>query len=113
MNRTDRIVRWLACAGSFAAGMLLGGCGALPPASTQAPAPAPAPAAPAPQPQRPVALINAFGELPRPSGGPAGISHAVQQHTACDEGYDADVAVDPTGKLLAFASTRHSVRPDV
>jgi TolB protein len=31
-----------------------------------------------------------------------------QQHTVLDEGYDADVAVDPAGKWLVFSSTRHS-----
>src|SRR4029434_5050463 len=35
------------------------------------------------------------------------------KHTACDEGYDSDVTVDPTGKWLAFASTRHSEHTDI
>jgi Tol biopolymer transport system component len=68
----------------------------------------PAPAAVAP-------AINIFGELdgmerrPTPSAGEFGI----QQHTICDEGYDADVAIDPAGKWLAFTSTRHSEQPDI
>ena len=31
-----------------------------------------------------------------------------QQHTYIDEGYDSDVTCDPTGKWIAFASTRDS-----
>ena len=70
------------------------------------------------QPARPPAVealpVNVFGEIgdpaaPRP---PAAVGEAgFQQHTYVDEGEDADVAVDPTGKWLAFASTRHSDRP--
>ncbi len=36
-----------------------------------------------------------------------------QQHTFSDEGFDADVAVDPTGKFLVYASTRHGERPAI
>ncbi|MGE5607828.1 MAG: TolB family protein [Bacillota bacterium] len=60
-------------------------------------------------------VVNVFGELdgierhPMPGASEFGI----QQHTICDEGYDADVTVDPSGKWLAFTSTRHSEQPDV
>ena len=67
------------------------------------------PAAP-PAPPLKVPVVNIFGELdgqqnkPRLEAGDA----AYQQHTFADEGYDADVAVDPTGRYIAYASTRHS-----
>jgi TolB protein len=59
--------------------------------------------------------VNVFGEfdgaerVPVRSAGQAGL----QQHTHLDEGYDADVAVDPTGAWLAFASTRHGQTTDL
>jgi TolB protein len=63
----------------------------------------PAPATPPPN-------VNVFGEL---DGVPTGAGRLVgdegfQQHTFTDEGYDADVTLDPTGKWMVFASTRHS-----
>jgi TolB protein len=52
--------------------------------------------------------VNVFGEMKgvkvaqvRASG-----EANFQQHTYVEQGYDADVTVDPTGKFLAFASTR-------
>jgi TolB protein len=54
--------------------------------------------------------INVFGEFD-------GVERAAQrsvamggfeQHTYCDEGYDADVTVDPTGATVVYASTRNS-----
>jgi Tol biopolymer transport system component len=59
--------------------------------------------------------VNMFGELdghgvkPRTDAADFGF----QQHTFNDEGYDADVRVDPTGKWICFASTRHSERPEI
>lgn len=106
----------MACGGSFLAGLLLTGCGSLPFAVYKTAPPPAAPPAPAPAerpPQPAVALINAFGEFPASRTGAMGTDHAMQQHTACDEGYDADVAVDPAGRLLAFASTRHSIHSDI
>ncbi len=57
------------------------------------------------------APVNVFGEV----GGvapnlskPVGNEGFVQQ-TFADEGYDADVTVDPNGKLIVYASTRHSI----
>ncbi|HEV7299370.1 MAG TPA: hypothetical protein VGN72_08400 [Tepidisphaeraceae bacterium] len=60
---------------------------------------------------------NIFGEFGgQASAGPvrnvAG-DNGFQQHTFSDEGFDADVAVDPTGKWLCFASTRHSEHPSL
>ena len=54
--------------------------------------------------------VNIFGELDGVPTGPGKLvgDEGFQQHTFADEGYDADVAVDPTGKWMAFASTRHN-----
>jgi len=54
--------------------------------------------------------VNVFGELKgaRPLAVRAIGDANFQQHTYIDDGYDANVAVDPTGKWLAFASTRDS-----
>jgi Tol biopolymer transport system component len=56
--------------------------------------------------------VNLFGEfdgMPRGTVTATGIGDAnFQQHTFADEGADSCVAVDPTGKWLCFASTRHS-----
>ena len=59
--------------------------------------------------------VNVFGEM---KGLKAGTARAVseanfQQHTYVDEGYDADVTADPTGKWLAFSSTRDSERSNI
>ena len=111
-------LRWAA----VAAATLIGGCAAQPPASTPAkPAVATArPASPAgdldtlpptaPSPTAPV--VNVFGELNGVGTGaarPIG-DEGFQQHTFADEGYDADVVIDPAGKQLCFASTRHGER---
>lgn len=58
--------------------------------------------------------VNIFGEM----GGPRPLSRVVgdagfQQHTFTDEGSDSDVAVDPSGKWLVFASTRHNEHTDI
>jgi TolB protein len=56
--------------------------------------------------------VDVFGEFDGASKtGPvrtAAGDNGFQQHTFADEGYDADVAIDPTGTWLCFASTRHS-----
>ncbi|CAA9401624.1 MAG: tolB protein precursor, periplasmic protein involved in the tonb-independent uptake of group A colicins, partial [uncultured Phycisphaerae bacterium] len=36
-----------------------------------------------------------------------------QQHTFTDEGGDADVAIDPTGRWMVYASTRHNEHTDI
>jgi len=59
--------------------------------------------------------VNVFGELDgteRPVFGASGDA-GFQQHTFLTEGADADVAVDPAGKWLAFTSTRHSDHPKI
>ena len=58
--------------------------------------------------------VNVFGEVngASPRAGMSG-DVAFQQHTFADEGYDADVCVDPTGKWLVFASTRNSEHPSI
>jgi TolB protein len=62
-----------------------------------------APAAPTPN-------VNVFGELGGAPRGPGQVigDEGFQQHTFTDEGDDADVSIDPTGKWMVFASTRHS-----
>lgn len=52
--------------------------------------------------------VNVFGEMKdlRPGTVRLAGDANFQQHTHIDQGYDADVAVDPTGKWIAFASTR-------
>ena len=54
--------------------------------------------------------VSVFGEM---KGLKPGVVRSIsdanfQQHTYVDEGYDADVTVGPTGKWLAFSSTRDS-----
>lgn len=68
-----------------------------------------------PQPDRVAQTINVFGEMDGIERGPArplGES-GFQQHTSADEGEDGDVAVDPTGRWLAFSSTRHNEAGDI
>ena len=52
--------------------------------------------------------VNVFGEMRGVKPGqvrPVGDAN-FQQHTHVEQGFDADVAVDPTGKWMVFASTR-------
>lgn len=71
-------------------------------------------APPAPEASR-APVINVFGELDgrelsaKTEPGDFGF----QQHTFSDEGYDADVAIDPTGRWMVYSSTRHTVRPEI
>ncbi len=60
-------------------------------------------------------IVNIYGEL-RPAiycTGQAKAGASFQQHTSTDEGHDADVVLDPSGRWLAFSSTRHSERADI
>src|SRR6185437_3131276 len=59
--------------------------------------------------------VNVFGEMKGVRPGPVrAVSDAnFQQHTYIDQGYDADVTVDSTGKWLAFASTRDSEHSNI
>lgn len=54
--------------------------------------------------------VNVFGEM---KGLKVGQVRAIgdanfQQHTHIEQGFDSDVAIDPTGKWMVFASTRDS-----
>jgi Tol biopolymer transport system component len=65
------------------------------------------------EPSGPPKIVNVFGEMdgaPPPRTGTAADA-GFQQHTYTDEGADADVCVDPTGKWLLYSSTRHSEHP--
>jgi TolB protein len=60
--------------------------------------------------------VNIFGEFDgRPETGPVrpASSEAMQQHTFITEGADADVAIDPSGKWMVYASTRHSENANI
>jgi TolB protein len=92
---------------------VIGGAGAFPTSRPVADPWGPAPLAAGLDPVSPVP-VNVFGEM----GAPRAVSRVVgdagfQQHTFTDEGADSDVAADPTGKWLAFASTRHNDRTDI
>jgi Tol biopolymer transport system component len=50
--------------------------------------------------------------LPRPPATVVGDA-GYQQNTFTDEGADADVNIDPTGRWLIFSSTRHSDKTDI
>jgi len=59
--------------------------------------------------------ITMFGELPNERGS-IFVSRpvtALQQHTFGDVGADFDVDISPKGDAMVFASTRHSVNPDL
>jgi Tol biopolymer transport system component len=60
-------------------------------------------------------VVNVFGELNGIARGPGKLvgDEGFQQHTFTDEGYDADVSVDVTGKWMVFASTRHSAHAGI
>ena len=60
-------------------------------------------------------IVNIYGEV-RPAiyrSGESRANFSFQQHTSTDEGHDADVVLDPSGKWIAFSSTRHSERADI
>lgn len=60
--------------------------------------------------------VNVYGEFDgfeRMSARPMIGAVGFQQHTFVDVGYDSDVAIDPTGKWMVFASTRHSPTADL
>jgi TolB protein len=66
-------------------------------------------------PTGPAPTVNVFGELndkPRTNGGTVG-DEGFQQHTFADEGADSDISVDPAGKWMVFASTRHNVHAGI
>jgi len=123
MSLNYRLLRWLASGVVFAAVVFASGCSSTPSPQSSEPIAAPPvaqiPLAPPvtalpPIPSAPPE-VNIFGEFDGIERRPTQSANefGFQQHTACDDGYDADVAVDPTGKWLAFTSTRHSEQPDI
>jgi len=117
MNLHTRIRRHMAAA-LAASWLLIGGCGSLSPTGQRQPAAAPPHRAPveaaaaAPAALRPISVFGEFGPMMRRSESPM-VEAGIQQHTACEDGDDADVALDPTGRWLAFSSTRHSERANI
>jgi TolB protein len=113
---TKRVLRWLLGGAVFAAVVGSTGCAsrneaALAP-STPDPVASndPLEAADASDAAAPPPQVNVFGELdgvPRVKVQTIG-DGGFEQHTFAEEGYDSNVSVDPTGKWLVFASTRHS-----
>lgn len=61
------------------------------------------------------AQLTLFGELPERARVPfhARAASPMEQHTFTTEGADFDVDISPDGKWMVFASTRHSMRPDI
>ena len=87
-------------------------------ATANAPAAVPAPAPeiypPAPDPIK-VPVVNMFGELDgqKPKSDASAADAGFQQHTFADEGFDADVSVEPSGRWIAFTSTRHTEHSEI
>ncbi|MHC4090870.1 MAG: DPP IV N-terminal domain-containing protein [Planctomycetota bacterium] len=77
--------------------------------------------APQQQPPRPTLTaardrqISMFGELPTQAPEPyrSRTWTSLRQHTDAEDGADFDPDLDPTGRRLAFASTRHSAKPNL
>jgi TolB protein len=61
------------------------------------------------------AQLTLFGEFPDRQRIPfhAQASSPMKQHTFENEGADFDVEVSPDGKSIVFASTRHTIRPNI
>lgn len=59
--------------------------------------------------------ISLFGEMPQHESQPFISRRVVSlgQHTFAEIGRDMDVDLDPTGRFMVFASTRHSVETDL
>jgi TolB protein len=60
-------------------------------------------------------LVNVFGEIdgqqPKAKAEPG--DFGFQQHTFSDEGYNADINVDATGRWMVYSSTHNSERPEI
>ena len=110
----------------LAAGFFTGGCFCTCGQDCKAPAPATQPAkAEAPQSVHfgaegttaavDAGDVNVFGEMKGLHPGPVRPvrDSNFQQHTFLDQGYDADVTVDPSGQWIAFASTRDSEHSNI
>jgi Tol biopolymer transport system component len=125
MSLKHQVWKWIGAGAGFLAGLLTTGCSLLPSLGGRSESVVAEPAMHVPAAAHPAeaaaseaaaaSIVNVFGEFNgehKPVvavGGEAGF----QQHTACDEGYDADVAADPTGKWIVFSSTRHSEHADI
>jgi WD40 repeat protein len=59
--------------------------------------------------------VNVFGEIDgqQPKGKTEPGDFGFQQHTFSDEGYDADINVDGTGRWMVYSSTHNSERPEI
>ncbi|HWB53718.1 MAG TPA: DPP IV N-terminal domain-containing protein [Tepidisphaeraceae bacterium] len=104
------IVRWILAALAFLAVVGLAGCSMSlhlnPFASKSPPTTQPVAAAPA---------INPFGQQIAEENAASSTAQGsnLQEQTFAAVGNDSDVCVDPTGKWLAFASTRNSERAHI
>jgi Tol biopolymer transport system component len=60
-------------------------------------------------------VANVFGELPDTAIDSKTVASefGFQQHTATDEGYDAEPTLSPDGRWMAFTSTRHDKATDL
>jgi TolB protein len=115
---TARVVRWCLAGGAFLAVLTVVGCAeqASGPSTSSARFTPPGSGAAAAQSADPTKnVVNVFGEFDgvrRVASVPRG-NGAFQQHTFAEEGYDSDVATDPTGKWIVFTSTRNSDHPNI
>jgi TolB protein len=122
-----QIVTWILCVIAFLSVIACSGCAlthsSLSSAQPVEPAPAPETAAAA-KPVEPTfetdsttvaPMVDVFGEFDGLERPPVGsVSQAgFERHSYAYEGYDSDVAIDPTGKWIAFSSTRHSEKSDI
>lgn len=109
------ILRWMLAGATFLAVMGLAGCSVFEPKQPVAKAPALA-AAPATQPAV-AALppsVDPFGKLGASnSEGPSVGATNLQEQTFAAVGGDRDVCVDPSGKWIAFTSTRNSEHANI
>ena len=114
MSSRARLWSWVLIAVSFA--WLGAGCAKAPepqPVVEQAPTP--------PPPPEPALTASAdtqltlFGELPSRSRVPFSTAAAgpMKQHSFTSEGADFDADVSPDGQWIVFASTRHSMQPNL
>jgi TolB protein len=114
-----RVLKWLLTGAAFAAVVGTAGCSLFhkssPKMATTAPANPMDSADAFDAPSTPPPQVNVFGELDGVARGPGKTvgDEGFEQHTFADEGYDADVCVDPTGKWMVFASTRNSEHPGI
>ena len=124
----SRNIRLMAIAVGSVAALLTTGCGMFGGSKGSKEAPSAVAARPAAAPTRRDAdflqiqrntsgtkAVNSFGELGGAARPAASLwtEAGLQQHTICDDGYDADIAVDPTGKWMVFSSTRHNEHSDI